>query len=57
MDCPFMSTAASKAPCSQTCALHLRGGCALVLNAQLAEELQKKTAASLERIDRLIRQR
>lgn len=55
MFCPFMSTSSSQTPCSSNCALHLNGGCAIVLNAQLTEELEKKTSNSLAKIEREIK--
>ena len=55
MFCPFMSTATSQAPCSSNCALHLRGGCAIVLNAQITEKSENEKADSLEKIIREIK--
>lgn len=55
MICPFMSTATSQTPCTSSCALHLRGGCAIVLNAQIVENAENEKTDLLGRIIREIK--
>lgn len=43
--CPFLSNATHKESCHSSCELHLSGGCALVVNAQVLENFKNQSVA------------